>query len=738
MIPADKTQIQNDADREVSRRLSLEGSRPPAEIEGYSIVRRLGTGAYGTVWLAREDRTGRMVAIKFYPHRRGLNWSMLHREVEKLAAVYTSRFIVRLLDVGWNSEPPYFVMEFVENGSLGSYLSGGPLDVSEAVRITREVCSALIDAHGAGVLHCDLKPDNVLLDGQLHARICDFGQARMSHEQSPALGTLFYMAPEQADLEALPDARWDVYAVGAMFYQMITGEPPFHSDELRNQLEAAGSLPERLRIYRSAISVQKTVTKHRRLRGVDPHLADIIDRCLEVDPARRLPNAQAIRDELDSRDRQRTRRPLFLLGVVSPILLIAAIVPIFVAALRDNLQITRQELTVRALESDALSARLQAASLEGELQDRLEDLERTLADGEVSAELEHLMNRPVPDIVREMTAAHDADFTRRPRWMQLLDASRERSNQVNLRRGRATENSWFLTNSEGYQLWRRDFSAQTIGKQFNWRDYFHGKNADYDPEYVPERLQPIQERHVSIAFRSEATGRYIVALSVPVRNNAGAVTGVLAQTVQLGDLQASLGQRLQSSGRDNVQRIVALADSRKWQLIDHPWLSDVVRSQSSSSTSTPTMDRVFAGLRMNSGTRSQIEAALAADSHSTRDIRLANYEDPAGLASHPTAARYRGPWMAAMAPVTNQRNQEYPWMVIVQEQQSEALKPLVSMADRAYRLAVIAVATALSLMAVVWTFVWRAFRRPSATARRPAEGLPVPLNQRRLFSDAER
>ncbi len=164
MNSTDLTQIQNDADREVSRRLSLEDSRPPAEIEGYSIVRRLGTGAYGTVWLAREDHTGRMVAIKFYPHRRGLNWSMLHREVEKLAAVYTSRFIVRLLDVGWNSEPPYFVMEFVENGSLGSYLAGGPLDVSEAARIIREVCSALIDAHGAGVLHCDLKPDNVLLD----------------------------------------------------------------------------------------------------------------------------------------------------------------------------------------------------------------------------------------------------------------------------------------------------------------------------------------------------------------------------------------------------------------------------------------------------------------------------------------------------------------------------------------------------------------------------------------------
>ncbi|MFN8708283.1 MAG: serine/threonine protein kinase, partial [Planctomyces sp.] len=76
MNAENNTQIQNDDDRERSRMMSLDGSQPPAEIKGYTAIRRLGTGAYGTVWLAREDHTGRMVAVKFYPHRRGLNWSM--------------------------------------------------------------------------------------------------------------------------------------------------------------------------------------------------------------------------------------------------------------------------------------------------------------------------------------------------------------------------------------------------------------------------------------------------------------------------------------------------------------------------------------------------------------------------------------------------------------------------------------------------------------------------------------
>ena len=135
------------------------------------MIRRLGTGAYGTVWQAREDNTGRMVAVKYYPHRRGLNWSLLTREVEKLATLYTTRNIVQLLDVGWNAEPPYYVMEFVENGSLRAFMARGPLAGNEAVRLGKELCRALIEAHGAGVLHCALKPENVLLDSSFQVRL---------------------------------------------------------------------------------------------------------------------------------------------------------------------------------------------------------------------------------------------------------------------------------------------------------------------------------------------------------------------------------------------------------------------------------------------------------------------------------------------------------------------------------------------------------------------------------------
>jgi len=703
------TEIQSEDDRERSRRLSVQANKPPAEIEGYSLVRRLGTGAYGTVWLAREDRTGRMVAIKFYPHRRGLNWSMLSREVEKLAAVYTSRNIVRLLDVGWNADPPYFVMEFVENGSLGNFLARGPISVDESIRIIREICSALIDAHGAGVLHCDLKPDNVLLDSQRHARICDFGQARMSHEQSPALGTLYYMAPEQADLDALPDARWDVYAIGALLYHMLTGNPPHRTESNQKQLEAAESLEQRLKTYQSMISTAGPASGHRSVRGVDKRLAEIVDLCLAVSPRDRLPNAQAVRDELDARDRQRARRPLLMLGVVAPVLLMAAMVPIFVNALTKNLRLTEQEITQRALESDALSARLQAAALEQELKDRLEELEAILSNEVLAKELELNLQRGSDELVTDMMYFAELPIASRPRWMQLLDSAWERSNANNRRHERGLDSSWFLTDANGIQIWRREFSEKTLGESFSYRDYYHGRGSDFPPDRIPADIAPLQIPHVSVAYKSATTGLQTVALSVPIRDSANHVIGVFARSAHLGDLQSLLGQRMNNAEGDIVERIIALTESRNTserRLLDHPYLTEELMRSAETSRRD---EELLAGLRLDDETVRIIRERLGTDNNELAEVRLEVYHDPVGRLTDPSAAIYRGEWMAAMAQVG-----DTGWMVIVQERRDAALAPVHAMADRASRQAWLAVLMAVVMMAIVWFFVWRAFSRTTS------------------------
>ena len=223
-------------------------------------------------------------------------------------------------------------------------------------------------AHGKGVLHCDLKPANILLDADNKPRIADFGQSRLSHEQAPALGTLFYMAPEQADLNALPDARWDVYALGAIFYRMLVGQPPHRSEDALRKIEESTDLAERLSRYQRIIRTSPSPAAHRREPGVDRALAEIIERCLAVNPHKRFPNVQAVLDALAAREESRLRRPLLLLGFVGPVLLLL-IMGLFAMrgydyAVRDS----EDFITLRAHEANDFAAKFAARSIEGELE----------------------------------------------------------------------------------------------------------------------------------------------------------------------------------------------------------------------------------------------------------------------------------------------------------------------------------------------------------------------------------
>ena len=318
---------QDEAARAQARALSEAALAPPAQVPGYTLGRQIGAGAFGTVWQAIEQNTGKQVAIKFYTHRRGLDWALLNREVEKLATLHNSRDVVRLLQVGWTAEPPYYVMEYLPQGSLAGRLQPGPLEPGEAAHLAGGIARALACAHEAGILHCDLKPANVLLDAELAPRLADFGQARLSSEQSPALGTLFYMAPEQADLQATPDPRWDVYALGALLYHLLVGQPPHRTPENEIRLRQATTLEEKLAVYRQIVAQEPAPTSHQQRPGVDAQLAAIVDRCLAVDPAQRFPTARAVQEALAARAHYQSLRPALWLGVLLPLVLLAGLVP---------------------------------------------------------------------------------------------------------------------------------------------------------------------------------------------------------------------------------------------------------------------------------------------------------------------------------------------------------------------------------------------------------------------------
>src|SRR5689334_8577874 len=322
-MSSDYTFQQTPTDQQRSKDLSLQRTRPPAEVPGYQTQRFLGAGAYGEVWVGLDRNTGRQVAIKFYAHRRNVDWSLLSREVEKLVFLSADRYVVQLLDVGWDADPPYYVMEYIENGSLDELLrTQGTLPIADALELWKDICIGLAHAHGKGVLHCDLKPANILLDADHRPRLADFGQSRLSHEQRPALGTLFFMAPEQADLQAVPDVRWDVYALGAILYTLLVGAPPHRDDASVGKIDTAGDLEDRLACYRHHIRQSPPPAQHRRVRGVDRALAEILDRCLAVNPADRFANVQEVLDALAARALNHRRLPLIVLGFLGPLLVL--------------------------------------------------------------------------------------------------------------------------------------------------------------------------------------------------------------------------------------------------------------------------------------------------------------------------------------------------------------------------------------------------------------------------------
>jgi len=326
-MSSDQTQHQSSQQQQRARQLSIESSQPPAQIPGYRLQRFIGSGAYGEVWSATDLKTSRRVAVKFYTRQSGAGVEQLMREVEKLLAVTSdARYVVQLFDVGWDFDPPYYVMDYIENGSLEDRLkSGQTIPASEAIELFQEVATGMQHLHSKGILHCDLKPGNVLLDQDNNPRVADFGQSRLKTDQTPALGTLFYMAPEQADMDAAPDAGWDVYGLGALLYSVLTGTPPYYTPELATEIESTLAIDDRLEVYRKTLARAPRPTAHRQIPGVDRMIADVIDRCIEPDPKNRFRNIHSVLSALKQRELARARRPLMLLGLLLPMLLLGIV-----------------------------------------------------------------------------------------------------------------------------------------------------------------------------------------------------------------------------------------------------------------------------------------------------------------------------------------------------------------------------------------------------------------------------
>jgi serine/threonine protein kinase len=262
----------------------------------YRVDEELGGGGMSRVFLAHDTTLGRRVVIKVLPPEMaaGVNVERFRREIQ-LAASLQHPHIVPLLAAEASGDLLYYTMPLVTGESLRARMAReGELPIGEAVRILRDAADALAYAHEHGVVHRDIKPDNILLSGR-HALVTDFGVAKAVSEATGeasltsvgvALGTPAYMAPEQAVADPHVDHRADIYALGVLGYEMLTGEPPFK-----------GPSPQAL-LAAHVTQQPEPITDHR--ASVPAPLAQLLMRCLEKKPADRYPSATALREALEA------------------------------------------------------------------------------------------------------------------------------------------------------------------------------------------------------------------------------------------------------------------------------------------------------------------------------------------------------------------------------------------------------------------------------------------------------
>ncbi len=740
----DYTLNQTEGEQVRAEELSLRATVPPAQVPGYRLDRLLGQGAFGQVWVGYNLNTGRTVAIKFYLHRSGVNWSLLTREVKNLVSMSSNRSIVQVLEVGWDSEPPYYVMEYLENGSLDDLIhSRGVIPMSRAMELFFDIATGLNHSHGKGVLHCDLKPANVLLDSDMQPRLADFGQSRLSTEQTPSLGTLFYMAPEQADLNAIPDVRWDVYALGAILYCMLVGSPPYKSPDTVTTLDTAASLPERLKRYRDTIYKSHFPRAHHRVPGMDNWLVSIIDRCIAKKPEDRFENVQQVLAELNRRREARMSRPLLLLGIVGPILLIL-VMGFFelqtVTVASTNFLRTWQE---NVLERNQYNAHLAAKNLQIKVATLFELIDSEVQRDEFRDKVFDCVEQAGGDLLHSLATEKKPPPESKEALLQLesrkvLDdylASRLKHLQSpssdSIQESERTDkfDSIFVTDRFGTMLaaaFASDPKTHRIGENFAYRSYFNGQSQDLDERTPCHHISSTETPHLSVPFFSNSTERWKIAVSTPYSieredpdtHERTVVHGVLVLTINLGNFQLLTESLHRNAGNSNGselpvqhERFAVLVDGhegdREGTLLQHPGLSKIdLQSPRGASKKFQIEGEMFKRLKESGSDE---------------------YIDP--ISRDEIGKAYRGKWIAAMVRVDSsprisdslERKQSAKstnlW-VLVQER-TESTEALVAQFEiKLRRIGVIALVSLIAIIVALWVVVIRVLRLPDSFAGR--------------------
>jgi len=619
------------------------GERLP-HLGNYELLARLSRGGMGVVYQARHLRLGRTVALKVLAGGELASSAELHRfRVEAEAAARLEHpHIVPIYEVGEHEGRPYFTMKLLAGGTLAEHLArfrGQPRRVAQLVAT---LARAVHYGHQRGVLHRDLKPTNVLLDEEDRPHITDFGVARLLEQDAGltqsgvVVGTPAYMAPEQAaGRSRLITTAADVYGLGAILYELLTGQPPFLADTpmavLHQVLEAE---PQRPR------AVDATV---------DKDLETICLKCLEKEPARRYGSAEKLAEELERYLQgepllgKRTSLPArawrwcrrhpasALAGLLLTalwLLLITTVTTLLVVRAQEWDRVREERVT------NGYAARMVVSSVLLQLKDYSEAVERTARD----ARLARLLVRRDPPALESFCRETHAFYEDPAQGLKPP--------------GRLFSfTHWFVLDVKGRVVARWPQPPQEIlGQNFEWRDDFQGAWQLH--------REGRRASYVSRALRSEADNPYRLAISAPIYDAedewGGVIVGMMATGSTLGalgvnDIHAQRRTAVLVALRDRVRGDAPRLNEYIVLLHDGMYRSD---TQPLGQETTRLLEEARARLRKAPGAQLRTlepwPPVFLADEH----------EDP--------LARDAGPWSAAFAPVG------HTGMVVIVQTRSEA------------------------------------------------------------------
>jgi hypothetical protein len=453
---------------------------------------------------------------------------------------------------------------------------------------------------------------------------------------------------------------------------------------------------------------------HREVPGVDRALAEIVDRCLAAEPAKRYPNVQVVLDSLAARAARRAFRPMMVLGALGPLVLLMVVALFAWKGFSTSVSHSEEALVSRALENNRLTALYVAGLASKELHRRCEAVEQVAVSERLRQAIARTVQKPqMRRMLQELSdpkrgeteleplreqfrrdpdrKAMQSEFDKViPHWMRPPEQEgAERQDEVA---------SWFFCDANGVSTVRVPESETAGGKNFAWRSFFHGENADRPENWRPPPGQHLKGTLLSAVFQSRANNAWIVAVATPVFDPAagGEFLGVVALTVRVARF-------VELEGSEN--QFAVLVDLREGdhtgKILQHPLLNRWLRKNEK-------IPGHFQNYR------------LAREDLPTTVERMLDYRDP--LAADPEGEAYERHWMARIEPVPL-RGKDAGWAVIVQESYDTAIgSTLAGLRSSLVDYGLVAVAMVLVVLSVMWGLAFRLLHESTPLRRSHVPG----------------